>query len=183
MILAAKIHCSNSPAFVFVRNGHLILKVSRGNLKVFPFLYILCRSLFWFLSNIYDRTFDENYSIIGAWQCRLEYVTGMNDYMSKATNKNIGLIKATHYWKFLHHQVPRISDIAAIYFCFSLIKNRLQHSFDFKKLRLQEIVQIPTDSFTFVRFKMTTNFRIYWVCLKLATKKPWNYSPCRLFQI
>ena len=135
MILAAKIHCSNSPTFLFFRNGHLILKVSRGNLTVFPFLYILCRGLFWFLSNIYDRTFDENYSIIGAWQCRPEYVTGMNDYMLKATNKN-RLIKATHYWKFLHRQVPRISDIAAIYFSFSLIKNRPQHSFDFKKLRL-----------------------------------------------
>ena len=135
MILAAKIHCSNSPTFLFFRNGHLILKVSRGNLTVFPFLYILCRGLFWFLSNIYDRTFDENYSIIGAWQCRPEYVTGMNDYMLKATNKNIGSIKATHYWKFLHRQVPS-SDIAAIYFSFSLIKNRSQHFFWFKKLRL-----------------------------------------------
>ena len=73
---------------------------------------------------MFNKQKNENYSIIGAWQCRPEYVTGMNDYMLKATNKNIGLIKATHYWKFLHHQVPRISDIAAIYFCFSLIKNR-----------------------------------------------------------
>ena len=115
MILAAKIHCSNSPTFVFFRNGHLILKVSRGNLTVFPFLYSLCRGLFSFLSNIYDRTFDENYSIIGAWQCRPEYVTGMNDYMLKATkkkqvNKSHPLLK-----------VPSSSSAAHQWYCCNLL--------------------------------------------------------------